>query len=361
MTSWRRWIGLVLLAGLLAAALPAAAQGEVQVVTHANLSLRAAASSGAARLATVPYQTVLTATAISPDRNWVAVVYNEQGGWLSLTYTGVLSGSLGRLSESTQTFTAGGGGAVTSRVRVSPTVNLRYRTEPSLAVQPSGAIPSHETVPALAVSQDGLFVLVDYLGQNVWIYRGYVVAVTGSLDDFVPGAAPAGGEAAAPAEAGLTGVEAEIMAALSFERHIPASATLIDVLDCETSDLPSFAPLPILAVPSNRPVMFLDLYAASSFDGLLAYRQSVRRTLSIDGGFLAPQYVLEAIDLNLGSVYGSTEGYFWLWENPTPGMHEMTFTEAFTRPLNSGIDYDGDGAPDVFEGDFVNTCFFNVN
>ena len=110
----------VLLIALLLAAFPAVAQGGVTVVANANLNLRASASSGSAVLGTVPYQTQLQATAISGDRLWVAVVYNGQGGWLSLSYTGVVEGSLGALSVSNQTFTAGGGGQVTSSVMVSP-------------------------------------------------------------------------------------------------------------------------------------------------------------------------------------------------------------------------------------------------
>ncbi len=365
MTSWRRLLGVMLLAGLLTAALPVGAQGGVQVVTNANLSLRASASSTSARLGTVPYQTEMTATAISPDRNWVAVVYNGQGGWLSLTYTGVLSGSLGSLNESTQTFTTGGSGAVTSSVMVTPTINLRYRTDPDLDVRPSGAIPYNEPVPALGVSQDELFVLVNYLGQNVWVYREYVVTVTGSLDSFTPGAAPVGGSAAAlPEDTGFTPVEASIMAELNFERDVPDSGVLLDPFDCEALDLPSFEPMNAAALPANQPILIWVLFAAPNFDAVVDYRSSVRRQASVDGQLLSPQYVLEAVDLTFdlgsGDVFGSTELYYWLYENPTPGPHLVLFTEEYTRPLVPGLDYDGDGAPDVLQGNYVSSCVFGV-
>ena len=206
-------IVLLLAAALLGASLPALAQGGVTVVANANLNLRAAPNSDSEVLGRVPYQTQLEATAISSDRNWVAVTYNGQGGWLSLAYTGVVSGSLGALNVSDQTFTRGGGGGVTSSVTVSPTVNLRYRTEPSLDVRPAGAIPYSAVVPALGLSEDSLFVLVNYQGQNVWVYREYVQEVTGSLGSFVPGvigaAAPAGpspAELNAAVQGGLAGV-----------------------------------------------------------------------------------------------------------------------------------------------------------
>lgn len=186
----------VLLLILLTMALPAFAQGSVTVVANANLNLRASPDSSSQRFATVPYQTELTANYISSDRNWVAVVYNGQAGWISLAYTGVVSGSLGSLPVSDQTFTVGGGQAVTSNVIVAMAVNLRYRTEPNLDLRPAGAIPYQTQVPALGLSADGLFVLVHYNGQNVWVYREYVVEVAGSLDSFVPGAVPVGAGAA---------------------------------------------------------------------------------------------------------------------------------------------------------------------
>lgn len=190
--------------------LPALAQGGVVVVANNNLSLRAGPGASYERFGTVPYQTQLDALMISTDRNWVAVQYNGQRGWLSLAYTGVVSGSLGSLNASDQVFTRGGG-EVTSSVMVSPTVNLRYRTEPTLDVRPAGAIPYSERVPALGLSEDGLFVLVNYLGQNVWVYREYVTEVSGSLDSLVPGAAageagPSLSELNAAVQAGLAGV-----------------------------------------------------------------------------------------------------------------------------------------------------------
>lgn len=189
----RRFSFLLLVMALvmaLASALPTLAQGGVTVVANANLNLRASPNSGAAVLATVPWETELPATALSEDRNWVAVLYGAQGGWLSLTYTGVVSGSLGSLPISNQVFTAGGSGQVTSSVVVEMTINLRYRFQPTLDVQPAGAIPYQTQVPALGLSGDGLFVLVHYNGQDVWVYRQYVVEVVGSLNSFVPGAAP---------------------------------------------------------------------------------------------------------------------------------------------------------------------------
>lgn len=164
------------------------AQG-VRVVANDNLSLRSGPASSSNRLATVPYQTEMDAFAISTDRNWVAVTVNGQRGWLSLSYTGVLEGSLGALNVSDQTFT-GNEVPVTSSVMVSPTVNLRYRDQPTLDVRPLGAIPYTSTVPALGLSQDATFVMVSYNGQNVWVYREYVQATEGSLDSLVPGAAP---------------------------------------------------------------------------------------------------------------------------------------------------------------------------
>lgn len=186
-------VGLLLMV-ILTLALPSFAQGDVTVIANANLSLRASPDRNFTRLGTVPYNTELAASAISTDRNWVAVVYNGQGGWMSLAYTGVVRGSLGALNVSTQTFTAGGSGVVASSVVVAPTINLRYRTNPTLDERPMGAIPNQTQVPALALSSDGLFVLVNYNGQNVWVYRQYVQEVSGSLSSFVPGAAPAAAE-----------------------------------------------------------------------------------------------------------------------------------------------------------------------
>ncbi len=122
----RVWIALLLLAALFVSGLPTFAQGGVIVVANNNLALRASADRNSTQLGTVPYGTQLTATAISPDRNWVAVAFNGQGGWISLAYTGVVSGSLGTLNVSSQTFTASSTGAVTSSVVVRATINLRY-------------------------------------------------------------------------------------------------------------------------------------------------------------------------------------------------------------------------------------------
>jgi uncharacterized protein YraI len=170
----RRGIMLVIalfLVTIFASALPATAQGGVTVQPGYNLAVRAQPNRNSTQLGTVPFGTELPATAISPDRNWVAVNYNGQGGWLTLQYTAVLEGSLGSLPVSNQTFTAGGTQGVTSPVNVRMLINLRYRDQPTLDVRPAGAIPYLTEVPALAVSGDSLFVLVNYLGQNVWVYR----------------------------------------------------------------------------------------------------------------------------------------------------------------------------------------------
>ena len=75
-----------------------------------NLALRAQADRSSASLGTIPFDTLVAATALSTDRNWVAVNYNGQGGWISLQYTAVESGRLGDLPVSNQTFTLGGTG-----------------------------------------------------------------------------------------------------------------------------------------------------------------------------------------------------------------------------------------------------------
>lgn len=81
---------------------------QVVVMTNVNLNLRATASTRAAILAVVPYNTQLPATAISSDRNWVIVTYNDQTGWMSLAYTRVLTGQLGWLPTSHQSFDSSG-------------------------------------------------------------------------------------------------------------------------------------------------------------------------------------------------------------------------------------------------------------
>ncbi len=191
-------LGLLVIA-LMLSLMPAAAQGGVMVQTGNNLRLRSMPSTSGAVLATVPFQTTLPATAISSDREWVVVSYNGQGGWLALAYLSVISGSLGDLPVSDQTFTGGGGSGTTSAVQIAGTVNLRLRSGPSTNDRIIGAIPFNTPVPALALSQDGRWVQTSYGGLTGWVAREYVVEVAGSLNSLTgqPPAAGGGGGAAA--------------------------------------------------------------------------------------------------------------------------------------------------------------------
>ena len=53
------------------------------VTVRQNVNLRAEASLSAARLATIPFNTVLAVTAISADGDWWRVTYEGQSGWVS--------------------------------------------------------------------------------------------------------------------------------------------------------------------------------------------------------------------------------------------------------------------------------------
>lgn len=199
-----RLITGMLLIALLAAALPALAQGGVMVQAGNNLNLRGAPNTSGAVLATVPFETTLPASAISGDRQWVVVNYNGQNGWLALAYVGVTQGSLGDLPVSNETFSAGGGGGgPTSAVQIAGTVNLRLRSGPSTGDRVIGAIPYQTPVPALALSEDGAWVQTSYQGLTGWVAREYVTVVAGSLDNLTgqPPAAP--GAPAGPANHGV--------------------------------------------------------------------------------------------------------------------------------------------------------------
>ncbi len=192
---------IVLVAGIS----PATAQGGVLVQTANNLRLRSMPGTTGAVLATVPFQTTLPATAISGDREWVVVSYNGQGGWLALAYLSVVSGSLGDLPVSNQTFTGGGGGGAASAVQIAGTVNLRLRSGPSTSDRIIGAIPFNTPVPALALSQDGQWVQTSYGGLTGWVAREYVVEVAGSLNSLT-GQPPATGGGGAAAGSNLRGM-----------------------------------------------------------------------------------------------------------------------------------------------------------
>jgi|GEM_PF-4231691 uncharacterized protein YraI len=187
-------LGLLVIA-LMISLMPAAAQGGVLVQTGNNLRLRSTPSTAGAVLATVPFETTLSATAISGDREWVVVSYNGQGGWLALAYLSVVSGSLGDLPVSNQTFTGGEGGGAAGAVQIAGTVNLRLRSGPSTNDRIIGAIPFNTPVPALALSQDGRWVQTSYGGLTGWVAREYVVEVAGSLNSLT-GQPSAGGSGA---------------------------------------------------------------------------------------------------------------------------------------------------------------------
>lgn len=99
--SYRWLLGAAMLAVLLTFASGISqAQSGVTIVTNVNLNLRAAPSTESDSLGTVPQGTTLDALALSTDRAWVAVYYESEAGWLSLSYVGVTAGNLNALPVS---------------------------------------------------------------------------------------------------------------------------------------------------------------------------------------------------------------------------------------------------------------------
>jgi uncharacterized protein YkwD/uncharacterized protein YraI len=89
---------VVLLALLLAAALPTFAQGGVTVRTTTNLRLRAEPTTAAPVLVVIPFRTSVPALALSADGQWVQVSYNGVTGWVARRYLRVTAGSLDGLA-----------------------------------------------------------------------------------------------------------------------------------------------------------------------------------------------------------------------------------------------------------------------
>ena len=99
----KRWIkisSLLLALILLVMALPAAADSPVIIVANNNLNLRVDPDANAPVLSIVPYETALTATAISSDGLWIATAYDGQFGWLALDYVSISAGYLADLPVS---------------------------------------------------------------------------------------------------------------------------------------------------------------------------------------------------------------------------------------------------------------------
>ncbi len=78
---------------LVGAALPVFAQDAVTARTTANLRLRAGAGLSYSVITVIPYNSTLTASAITADRGWVFVTYQNQNGWVARRYLRLVTGS----------------------------------------------------------------------------------------------------------------------------------------------------------------------------------------------------------------------------------------------------------------------------
>ncbi len=175
---------VLLLGAVLGAALPAAAQGGVQVRTTANLHLRGAPTTASQILTTIPNGTLLTATAISPSYRWLRVSYAGMTGWVFRAYAAPEIGNVRTLPISSQgippavTF---GELAPRGSVIVAPTVDLNMRLEPDPEADRITIIPRGAQVSALAVNANGLWVLVEYRNLRGWAAGRYLNVVSGSM------------------------------------------------------------------------------------------------------------------------------------------------------------------------------------
>lgn len=204
------WIGggpgrlallIALLAGLALAfggAAGIAAQEEatpVVLVTTANLHLRAAPSTASAIYYTVPQGTIVTATAISPNFNWLRVTYHGQGGWMARQYLELQSGDVATLPISSDhvppAVIAPSPMLGLGDVIVEALVDVHLRTDPEVVEDDPDTtfeetniitvIPAGRTVSARSISADGLWVFVEYGSYRGWVRGRYLNAVGGRV------------------------------------------------------------------------------------------------------------------------------------------------------------------------------------
>lgn len=210
-TLWRLMVILAFVALLAGGTAPAMAQdgggsdaavGEsdpVTLVTLSNLHLRAAPSTAARIYATIPQNTSLTATGISPSFQWLRVSYNGQGGWVARRYTEMQGGDTETLPVSSEYIppaiisasTYAGLNEVIAETLQG--VNMRRDAEvvdddPLTTFDETNVIlviPGGARVSVRSISVDGLWALVEYGSYRGWV-RGRYLNVVGGAEGPVP-------------------------------------------------------------------------------------------------------------------------------------------------------------------------------
>lgn len=175
---------MALLALLLA--LPAAGQEPVQFRTTHNLHLRAAPSTASRIYATMPHDTILTATAFSFNYRWLRVTYNGQEGWASRVYLEYVGGDLGTLPLSDEQVPPAlvRGYIPAGEVIVSAIRGVNIRMEPDPDADLITIFRAGEQASARAVTPGELYVFVQYGAFRGWVPGRYVDVVAGSMADL---------------------------------------------------------------------------------------------------------------------------------------------------------------------------------
>ncbi len=185
-TSSRTSLLLMVALLVLILALPASGQEAVQFRTTHNLHLRAAPSTAARIYATMPHDTVLTATAFSFNYRWLRVSYNGQEGWASRVYLEYVGGDLGTLPLSDEQVPPAlvRGYIPAGQVIVSPVRGVNIRMEPDPEADLITVFRAGEQASARAVTPGELYVFVQYGAFRGWVAGRYLDVVAGEMADL---------------------------------------------------------------------------------------------------------------------------------------------------------------------------------
>lgn len=123
-----RWMSFLIVALALLMTFNAVAQSAVTVTTTARVRLREEPSLRGRILATIPFNTSLTAVGVNGSQTWVQVRFNNLTGWVSARYVRVTSGQLSTLPLITTTSSTGGGataaGTATPGANTAPIITF---------------------------------------------------------------------------------------------------------------------------------------------------------------------------------------------------------------------------------------------
>ncbi|MBN1285837.1 MAG: hypothetical protein JXB47_10600 [Anaerolineae bacterium] len=133
---------------------------------------------------------------------------------------------------------------------------------------------------------------------------------------------------------------------------VPAPAGVeVNVIGCELDEGGR------TTVEAGQPLILEFGWYATTPDLVEQFTNTVARRLTYDGEPVEA-WDVPAPELNEDGYFISW--YFWVIPEPKPGEHEVMLSYDFLFPLTDGIDGDGDGEPDIYDGAEAWACTVRV-